>query len=79
MSVRKVVRLKNELLMNGPWVATDAYSYNSLSAYSVPTQMLHGVNTKHGITWRLPIKLKDEAREKKGPQRYKIDLLDEVG
>jgi len=60
-------------------VATDAYAYNALSAYSVPTQMLHGVNAKHGITWRLPIKLKDEAREKRGPKRYKIDLLDEVG
>jgi len=74
-----VSEVDGELLMNGPWVATDAYAYNALSAYSEPTQLLHGVNEKHGITWRLPIKLKDEARERKGPKRYKIDLLDEVG
>jgi len=67
-----------ELLMNGPWLATDAYAYNSLSAYSEPTQLLHGVNKKYGITWRLPIKLRCDY-ERRGPKRYKIDLLEEVG
>jgi len=67
-----------ELLMNGPWVATDAFAYNALSAYSEPTQLLHGVNKKYGITWRLPIKLRCD-HERHGPKRYKIDLLDEVG
>jgi len=73
-----VSEVDGELLMNGPWVATDAYAYNSLSAYSEPTQLLHGVNSKYGITWRLPIKLRCD-HERSGPKRYKIDLLDEVG
>lgn len=67
-----------EMLMNGPWVATDAYAYNALSAYSEPTQLLHGVSSKRGITWRLPVKLRSE-QERHGPKRYTLDLLDEVG
>jgi transcriptional regulator with XRE-family HTH domain len=70
--------MDGEMLINGPWVATDAFAYNALAAYSEPTQLLHGVNSKYGITWRLPIKLRHE-NEKKGPKRYKIDLMDEVG
>jgi UDP-2,3-diacylglucosamine pyrophosphatase LpxH len=73
-----VSEVDGELLMNGPWVATDAYAFNALSAYSAPTQLLHGVHEKYGITWRLPIKLKSDD-ELDGPQRYKIDLFDEVG
>ncbi len=63
-----------ETIMNGPWVATDAYAYNSLSAYTQPSQWLHGVNEKHGITWRTDIHLKDPVREAKGPERYNIIL-----
>lgn len=66
-----------ELLMNGPWVATDAYAYNALSSYSEPTQLLHGVSDKR-VTWRLPVELRTE-QERHGPKRYCIDLLDEVG
>jgi hypothetical protein len=67
-----------ELLVNGAWVATDAYSYNAFSGYSEPKQLVHGVNSKYGITWRLPVSLKTD-NEQKGPQRYKIDLMSEVG
>ena len=70
--------LDGELMMNGPWVATDAYAYNALAAWSEPTQLLHGVDKKRGITWRLPIKLRSDL-ERRGPKRYKIDLMDEVG
>ena len=70
--------LDGELLMNGPWVATDAYAYNALAACSEPTQLLHAVHKERGITWRLPIKLRC-AYEGRGPKRYKIDLMDEVG
>jgi len=63
-----------EIIMNGPWPATDSYAYNSLSAYSDPFQWLHGVNPKYGITWRMDIRLKDEIREAKGPQRYRIEI-----
>lgn len=67
-----------EMLINGSWVATDSYVYNALSGYTEPTQLLHGVSSKRGITWRLPIKLRTD-QERHGPKRYSIDLLDEVG
>lgn len=67
-----------ELLVNGSWVATDAYSYNSFCGYSEPRQLLHGINSKHGITWRLPVSLKTPD-ELEGPKRYRIELMDEVG
>jgi hypothetical protein len=63
-----------ETIMNGPWVATDAYAYNSLGGYTEPFQWLHGVNPKYGISWRMDVRLKDQIREKQGPQRYKIEL-----
>jgi hypothetical protein len=63
-----------ETIMNGPWLGTDAYAFNSLAGYTEPFQWLHGVNPKHGITWRLDVKLKDAEREAKGPQRYNIAL-----
>jgi hypothetical protein len=67
-----------EMLVNGPWVATDAYAYNALSSYSEPTQLVHGVNSKYGITWRLPVKLRAE-HERHGPKRYCINMMDKVG
>lgn len=69
-----VGNLDTETIMNGPWVASDAYAYESLSAYSEPFQWLHGVNPKYGVTWRLDIKLKDEEREALGPRRYRIEI-----
>ncbi len=65
--------LDGEIIVNGTWVATDAFAYNAFGGYTVPSQLLHGVNPKYGITWRLPVNLRtdDEAR---GPQRYKIDI-----
>lgn len=70
--------IKGELLVNGAWVGTDAYSYNSFSGYREPSQWLHGVNPVHGITWRLNVKLKHD-REQKGPRRYLIDGGRDVG
>jgi len=67
-----------ELLVNGSWLGTDAFAYNSLSGYREPSQWLHGVNPKHGITWRLNCKLRHE-NEKNGPQRYLIDGGRDVG
>jgi len=63
-----------ETIMNGPWLGTDAYAFNSLAGYTEPFQWLHGVNAKYGLTWRMDVKLKDAAREAKGPERYKIEL-----
>jgi len=73
-----VSELDGEMMINGPWVATDAFAFNALSVYSEPTQLLHGVNPQYGVTWRLPIKLRTD-KEAKGPQRYKIDIAREVG
>ena len=67
-----------ELLVNGSWVGTDAYAYNALSGYREPSQWLHGVNPKHGLTWRLNVKLRHE-NEKNGPKRYIIDGRRDVG
>ena len=66
--------LDGETIMNGPWLATDAYAYESLAAYSEPFQWLHGVNPKYGISWRMDVRLKDAEREANGPQRYEIEL-----
>jgi hypothetical protein len=74
----EISEMGGEMLINGAWVATDAFAYNALSTYSVPTQLLHGVHAKRGITWRLPVQLRSN-QERQGPKRYKIDLVDEVG
>jgi hypothetical protein len=67
-----------ELLVNGSWVGTDAFAYNALSGYREPAQWLHGVDVKHGITWRMNVKLR-HPNEKNGPKRYCIDGGREIG
>jgi hypothetical protein len=69
--------VNGEMLINGAWPASDAYSYNSLAGYTEPSQLIHGVNRKYGITWRLPVKLRCEY-ELQGPRRYRIDMMDEI-
>lgn len=69
-----VADVDGELLVNGAWPATDAYAYESLAAYTEPSQWLHGVNPKYGISWRMACKLKDIEREALGPQRYQIEV-----
>lgn len=70
--------IDGELLVNGAWVGTDAYAYNTFAGYREPAQWLHGVNPNHGITWRLNVKLKHPS-EKNGPKRYLIDGGRSVG
>lgn len=65
--------IDGELLINGAWVGTDSYAYNSFAGYREPSQWIHGVNPKYGITWRMNVHLKHEA-EKAGPNRYKVEL-----
>jgi predicted transcriptional regulator len=50
-----------DYLCNGAWVSTDAYAYNSLGVAGDPVQLLHGVHRDHGVSWRLPVRLKDGA------------------
>jgi hypothetical protein len=70
--------INGELLVNGAWVGTDSYAFNSFSGYREPAQWLHGVNPRHGITWRLNVKLK-HPMELQGPRRYLIDGGRDVG
>lgn len=65
--------IDGELVLNGAWPGTDSYSFNKFSGYREPSQLIHGVNPKHGITWRMNVHLKT-PNEAKGPQRYKIEL-----
>ncbi len=66
------------MLVNGAWIGTDAFSYNALAGYREPCQLIHGVNSKYGVSWRLPIKLRFDG-EQKGPTRYLIDGGREIG
>ncbi len=65
--------LDGELLVNGAWLGNDPFSYNSFSGYRSPTQLLHGVHDRHGVTWRLPIGLKHDG-ERDGPKRYHVEI-----
>jgi len=69
--------VNGEMLINGAWPASDAYAYNSLGGFTEPSQLIHGVNKKYGITWRLPVKLRCDY-EHQGPRRYRIDMMDEI-
>lgn len=66
--------MDGETIVNGPWVATDSYAYNSFAGYTEPQQWLHNVNPTKGITWRASCKIRDPKREQMGPQRYKVQL-----
>lgn len=68
--------LNGETIINGAWIGTSPYGYESFSGYREPQQLIHGVHPDYGITWRLNVRLKDAEREAKGPQRYKIILAD---
>ncbi|KKK53204.1 hypothetical protein LCGC14_3097150, partial [marine sediment metagenome] len=46
---------------------------NSLSVFNEPSQWLHGVHNKNGISWRLNVGLRSE-REHLGPDRYTVNL-----
>jgi hypothetical protein len=70
--------IDGELMINGSWIATDQFAYNSLAGYREPAQWVHGVNPRHGVTWRLNCKLR-HPNEKQGPKRYKIDGSRDVG
>lgn len=64
---------KGEALLNGAWVGTNAYSLNSFTGYREPSQLIHGVNPKHGVTWRMHVHLRSED-DVQGPKRYKVSI-----
>jgi len=65
-----------ESIVNGAWVGTDPYAYNKMAVYNIPKQYIFGMSDKHGISFRMDIHLKDEKKERSGPERYKIDLVE---
>jgi hypothetical protein len=65
--------LRGETIINGAWVATSPYVYNSLSTFTEPTQLIHGVHKDFGVSWRLHVKLRT-ANEAAGPTRYNVIL-----
>ena len=65
--------LDGELLVNGAWLGNDPFSYNTFSGYRSPSQLLHGVHKRHGVTWRMPIDLKFDG-ERDGPKRYLVEI-----
>jgi hypothetical protein len=66
-----------ELIVNGAFPACDEFSLQGLSAYNDPTQLLFGIHPHYGITWRMPIALRDKnwrTNEMK-VSRYNQDLF----
>ena len=57
-----------EVLLNGKWMVTDEFALEKLGDVSEPYQLLFGVHPKYGITWRMPIKLRDTSKT----CRYKV-------
>lgn len=58
-----------EMIMNGAWLATSPFIYTKIKGYSRPSQLLHGVHKKTGMTWRLPVYLCSRGRTYKA-KRY---------
>lgn len=70
--------LDGELIINGPWPATDAYAYNKFNGYTEPSQWFHGVNLEHGVTWRMNAHIRNPSQYKEKPSRYMIPGLEDV-
>lgn len=66
-----------EIFMNGSFPACDEFSLEALGAYSEPYQLLFGVHPKYGVTWRMPIHVRnhDWKVDEKKESRYKVKLL----
>lgn len=60
--------LDGEVFINGPWLATTPYIYESTGGFTEPCQLLHGVHKDHGISWRLKVYMRGKTK----PERYKI-------
>lgn len=65
--------LNGELIVNGAWTANDQFAFNEFGGYREPVQLIHGVHENKGISWRLPIHLKNDY-EQNGPKRYHVNL-----
>lgn len=66
--------LLGETIINGAWCGTNPFGYEAFSGYRIPQQLIFGVHPKQGISWRMNVRLKDAAAEKRGPERYGVIL-----
>ena len=62
-----------EVIMNGTWRATDEFSYDSLGLVTKPSQLLHGVSKRYGVSFRFPLYMKFDG-DTNGPKRYTAPL-----
>jgi len=69
--------MDGELVINGPWLATDSYAYNKFNGYTEPSQWFHGVNIEHGITWRVNAHIRNNNKYLEMPSRYHIPGLED--
>lgn len=51
------------IFMNGGFAGGDLFSIGKMRSSNLPTQALLGVNKKHGVVWKRPIKLVDNPKE----------------
>lgn len=65
--------MDGEMIVNGAWLGTDPYAFNTFAGYREPVQWMHGVHKKYGVTSRLPIKMRFSG-DTRGPKRYKIHM-----
>ena len=71
-----VADVDGELLVNGSWVRPPTPTTHYPATASRPSGFTG--HPKHGLTWRLNVKLRHE-NEKNGPKRYIIDGRRDVG
>ncbi len=69
-------KIIGEVILNGSVIGGNEYSLGKLFKSADPKQMLMGVNSKYGPTWRFPINLR-EAKIKQNP-RYKYEGINNL-
>lgn len=57
----------NRLIVNGSLKGYDEYAYNNNFPFEIPQQALWLTHPKHGITYRMPVKLEDGKTAKVSP------------
>lgn len=63
-----------KIFINGSFVATDEFAYNSLALYNEPSQKLFCINADEGITWmrNVLLRTKDWKNDEQFKSRYNI-------
>lgn len=65
--------MDGETLVNGPWAATNPYAYEGLGVATEPSQWLHGVHEKYGVSWQVKMRLR-QTNERKLLETRKYDI-----